>query len=194
MYQWNDGRRGQDGWDRYTRRRKWYRDAELVDVEDGSNATEETISTLTQALEKEKAKKEKESEGDNISLSSTTPLTRRRRWFGGSKDKERLSRTSSSADVGRATSSKFFSNTDGAAIGSGKGTPSRPISIQNSRKPSQHSFREGSVVTSESASIREKDLANAQDHHDRWATRAADGTERAEREFGLSDEVNMALS
>ncbi|KAL8795171.1 MAG: hypothetical protein Q9195_002326 [Heterodermia aff. obscurata] len=29
---WNDGRRGQDGWGRYTRRRKWYRDAELVEV------------------------------------------------------------------------------------------------------------------------------------------------------------------
>jgi len=28
---WNDGRR-QDGWGRYTRRRKWYRDAELVEV------------------------------------------------------------------------------------------------------------------------------------------------------------------
>ncbi|MCJ1477155.1 peroxisome- protein [Lambiella insularis] len=27
---WNDGRK-QDGWGRYTRRRKWYRDAELVD-------------------------------------------------------------------------------------------------------------------------------------------------------------------
>ena len=30
--QWNDGRRGQDGWGRYTRRRKWYRDAELVEI------------------------------------------------------------------------------------------------------------------------------------------------------------------
>lgn len=28
---WNDGRR-EDGWGRYTRRRKWYRDAELVEV------------------------------------------------------------------------------------------------------------------------------------------------------------------
>lgn len=41
---WNDGRRGQDGWGRYTRRRKWYRDAELVEVShdpglDGSTAT-----------------------------------------------------------------------------------------------------------------------------------------------------------
>ncbi|KAK3682283.1 integral peroxisomal membrane peroxin-domain-containing protein [Podospora appendiculata] len=35
---WQNGRRGQDGWGRWTRRRKWYRDAELVeadsDVED----------------------------------------------------------------------------------------------------------------------------------------------------------------
>lgn len=29
---WRDGRRGQDGWGRYTRRRKWMRDAELVDI------------------------------------------------------------------------------------------------------------------------------------------------------------------
>ncbi|KAK8001270.1 integral peroxisomal membrane peroxin [Apiospora marii] len=29
---WNNGRRGADGWGRWTRRRKWYRDAELVEV------------------------------------------------------------------------------------------------------------------------------------------------------------------
>jgi len=38
---WRDGRRGQDGWGRYTRRRKWLRDAELVDV-----VPEEEKSTL----------------------------------------------------------------------------------------------------------------------------------------------------
>ncbi|KAL9100753.1 MAG: hypothetical protein Q9163_003902 [Psora crenata] len=32
LKKWNDGRRGQDGWGRYTRRRKWYRDAELVEI------------------------------------------------------------------------------------------------------------------------------------------------------------------
>lgn len=31
--QWQNGRRGQDGWGRWTRRRKWYRDAELVEVD-----------------------------------------------------------------------------------------------------------------------------------------------------------------
>ncbi|KAI1359527.1 integral peroxisomal membrane peroxin-domain-containing protein [Xylaria arbuscula] len=31
---WQNGRRGIDGWGRWTRRRKWYRDAELVEVEE----------------------------------------------------------------------------------------------------------------------------------------------------------------
>ncbi|KAF5648358.1 integral peroxisomal membrane [Fusarium sp. NRRL 52700] len=30
---WQNGQRGQDGWGRWTRRRKWYRDAELVEVD-----------------------------------------------------------------------------------------------------------------------------------------------------------------
>ncbi|PFH61621.1 hypothetical protein XA68_16796 [Ophiocordyceps unilateralis] len=30
---WQFGRRGQDGWGKWTRRRKWYRDAELVEVD-----------------------------------------------------------------------------------------------------------------------------------------------------------------
>ncbi|KJZ78537.1 hypothetical protein HIM_01928 [Hirsutella minnesotensis 3608] len=30
---WNNGRRGVDGWGKWTRRRKWYRDAELVEVD-----------------------------------------------------------------------------------------------------------------------------------------------------------------
>lgn len=38
---WQNGRRGKDGWGRYTRRRKWYRDAELVEV---STSTEITPS------------------------------------------------------------------------------------------------------------------------------------------------------
>ncbi|KAK3375856.1 integral peroxisomal membrane peroxin-domain-containing protein [Lasiosphaeria ovina] len=31
---WQSGRRGQDGWGRWTRRRKWFRDAELVEADD----------------------------------------------------------------------------------------------------------------------------------------------------------------
>ncbi|KAF5667780.1 integral peroxisomal membrane [Fusarium circinatum] len=41
---WQNGHRGQDGWSRWTRRRKWYRDAELVEVdqpEDGQETEKE---------------------------------------------------------------------------------------------------------------------------------------------------------
>ncbi|KAF2133581.1 Pex24p-domain-containing protein [Dothidotthia symphoricarpi CBS 119687] len=36
---WRDGRRGQDGWGRYTRRRKWYRSAELVESTPSTEVT-----------------------------------------------------------------------------------------------------------------------------------------------------------
>lgn len=36
---WQNGRRGQDGWGRYTRRRKWYRDAELVEITPSTEIT-----------------------------------------------------------------------------------------------------------------------------------------------------------
>ncbi|KAF7561253.1 hypothetical protein G7046_g2878 [Stylonectria norvegica] len=37
---WQNGRRGQDGWGRWTRRRKWYRDAELVEMDESQLAHE----------------------------------------------------------------------------------------------------------------------------------------------------------
>jgi hypothetical protein len=39
LNQWRDGRRGVDGWGRYTRRRKWLRDAELVEVTPSTEIT-----------------------------------------------------------------------------------------------------------------------------------------------------------
>ncbi|KAL9056289.1 MAG: hypothetical protein Q9206_002814 [Seirophora lacunosa] len=41
---WNNGHRGQDGWGRYTRRRKWYRDAELVEIPETEMAS--SVATL----------------------------------------------------------------------------------------------------------------------------------------------------
>ncbi|KAJ5327772.1 peroxisomal membrane protein Pex23-Penicillium chrysogenum [Penicillium brevicompactum] len=179
---WNDGRRGQDGWDRYTRRRKWFRDAELAEIspDPSQNGSDETISGLTQALEKEKSR-DNDDDADTKSIAaSTASKSRRRRWFSGSKTENEPS-VASPTDSSRATGSNV--PTDGPQA-------SRPISIQNSRSHA----REGSVATSDSASLREKEMANSQDHLDRWSTRAAGGTERAEREWGLSDEINMGLS
>ncbi|KAI0021734.1 integral peroxisomal membrane peroxin-domain-containing protein [Xylariomycetidae sp. FL0641] len=45
---WQNGRRGIDGWGRWTRRRKWYRDAELVEAQD--EPTEESPSPTPPAL------------------------------------------------------------------------------------------------------------------------------------------------
>lgn len=45
--QWQNGRRGQDGWGRYTRRRKWYRDAELVEITASTEITPSPTPTPT---------------------------------------------------------------------------------------------------------------------------------------------------
>lgn len=47
VLQWNDGRRGQDGWGRYTRRRKWYRDAELVEISEVDDIEKSSAATAT---------------------------------------------------------------------------------------------------------------------------------------------------
>lgn len=46
----------------------------------------------------------------------------------------------------------------------------------------------------DSQSIRNREIEEAQDQLDRWGARASGGTERAERELGLGDDVNMGLS
>ena len=93
---WNDGRRGQDGWGRYTRRRKWYRDAELVDssvldpeemgmasseatlVPSSTGSAAATVSTATGA--------EKQASTDTTSIASST--TKQRRGFFGRRRSE----------------------------------------------------------------------------------------------------------
>ncbi|KAK4212473.1 integral peroxisomal membrane peroxin-domain-containing protein [Rhypophila decipiens] len=47
---WQNGRRGQDGWGRWTRRRKWYRDAELVEADELVDEQPLTTQSLTPSL------------------------------------------------------------------------------------------------------------------------------------------------
>ncbi|KAL2828756.1 integral peroxisomal membrane peroxin-domain-containing protein [Aspergillus cavernicola] len=207
---WNDGRRGLDGWDRYTRRRKWCRDAELVEITpDGTSL--DAPSALTQALAQELEENKNKEQGntdastidaDSVSLApSTSSKARRRRWFGGSKsvsDKNgsvsstQQIPTNDSEDLGKITSATSYS--------SSLKTASRPVSIPRTRRLSglsgsaSQNSPHGSTVASDSLSIRDKEVTDAQDRLDRWGSRAAGGTERAEREMGLGDEVNMGLS
>ncbi|OOF93790.1 hypothetical protein ASPCADRAFT_398175 [Aspergillus carbonarius ITEM 5010] len=195
---WNDGRRGQDGWDRYTRRRKWCRDAELVEITSAEGTSVEVKSGLTQSLEQEKVPGAHDAstvDADTESLApSTSSKTRRRRWFGSTKsvsDKASsissappTSTNNSSVDLGKLKSPTSYTPP-------GK-TPTRPISIPHTRKLSN--FSGSASHSSRDGSLREKEVTHAQDQLDRWATRATGGTERAEREMGLGDEVNMGLS
>ncbi|KAI9375442.1 integral peroxisomal membrane peroxin-domain-containing protein [Aspergillus egyptiacus] len=212
---WNDGRRGLDGWDRYTRRRKWCRDAELVEIApDGTSL--KAPSALTQALVQEAEENKNKELGntdasaidtDSVSLApSTSSKVRKRRWFGGSKNVSDKNSSSSSAQP-IATSTSHDSEdlgkiTSGTSYNSSLKSASRPISMSRSRRLSGlsgsaglgHGSPHSSTVASDSLSNRERELADAQDRLDRWGSRATGGIERVEREMGLGDEVNMGLS
>ncbi|KOS19848.1 Peroxisomal membrane protein PEX30 [Escovopsis weberi] len=78
---WQNGKRGQDGWGRWTRRRKWYRDAELVEADDVPPATELDATDTVPAPHTESAHVTERAiidSGINLSTStsnSTSPST-----------------------------------------------------------------------------------------------------------------------
>lgn len=75
-FQWNDGRRGQDGWGRYTRRRKWYRDAELVEIPPGTvTDSSETLVASTSGSPSENSQSIRDTDDTSSSLA------RRRRFL-----------------------------------------------------------------------------------------------------------------
>ncbi|KAK5169558.1 uncharacterized protein LTR77_005534 [Saxophila tyrrhenica] len=66
---WADAQK-EDGWGRYTRRRKWIRDAELVEVDPAETVTADAPSTKDFA------------ETTCIDATPTTPTRQRKGWFG----------------------------------------------------------------------------------------------------------------
>jgi len=86
---WNDGKRGQDGWGRYTRRRKWYRDAELVEISqehglDGS--TDTLVPPAPNSAPSEAPSEHSQAIKDGDTSSSGSSQARKRRFFkGGSR-------------------------------------------------------------------------------------------------------------
>lgn len=75
---WNDGRRGQDGWGRYTRRRKWYRDAELVEMPPGTETdSSETLVASTSGSPPECSQSVKDTDDTSSSLARRRGFLRR---------------------------------------------------------------------------------------------------------------------
>ncbi|KAK3050813.1 hypothetical protein LTR09_007889 [Extremus antarcticus] len=68
---WTDGLK-EDGWGRYTRRRKWVRDAELVEVDPAETTSADDSSTKDFAA----------ADMPNVDGTPTTPLRQRKGWFG----------------------------------------------------------------------------------------------------------------
>ena len=94
---WLHGARGQDGWSKYTRRRKWTRDAELVDVttetpigadtvieKDASNrGNKDSNSGIAKAAKSAGTSSAVETSRDDGSIAGSDMSTRNRKgWFG----------------------------------------------------------------------------------------------------------------
>jgi hypothetical protein len=111
---WNDGKRGQDGWGRYTRRRKWYRDAELVEVslEHGLDGSMDTlVPPAPEANPSEGLPDDTQMVKEGDTSSSGSSQTRKRGFFGrgsrssmhGSGDHSRSSTMHGSGDYSRSS-------------------------------------------------------------------------------------------
>ncbi|KAK0122625.1 peroxisome- protein [Cadophora gregata f. sp. sojae] len=68
---WQNGRRGVDGWGRYTRRRKWYRDAELVEVSPSTEITPSPTPTRNSSPQTTRTPTTSNPASVSTSLSST---------------------------------------------------------------------------------------------------------------------------
>lgn len=90
---WRDGRRS-DGWGRYTRRRKWVRDAELVEVTSSDSSTAPTPKASKPASE---ADTEATLIAENVDGAGTDAAAKRKGWFGSAKARPKSSAGSSGA-------------------------------------------------------------------------------------------------
>ncbi|KAI9793223.1 MAG: peroxisome- protein [Peltula sp. TS41687] len=87
---WRDGRR-QDGWGRYTRRRKWYRDAELFELGPTENTESASTSTVKPSITPETATTFEQNKGSApnkdrdrevvIADDTVSSTSRKSRWF-----------------------------------------------------------------------------------------------------------------
>ncbi|GAB7355568.1 hypothetical protein MBLNU459_g6041t1 [Dothideomycetes sp. NU459] len=120
---WRDGRRGQDGWGRYTRRRKWIRDAELVDIIPDATPVETSTAAASDVGTDDTTVVGDSEAGDSstvvpsVASSITTssdvgssgPGSKRKSWFGHGRN-----RTTSSASASGSGSdrSRFAASED----------------------------------------------------------------------------------
>ena len=192
---WQDGRR-EDGWGRYTRKRKWYRDAELVEVTPSTEVTPAVTPVVGVSDAEDDANSKPPAKPPRPRASPPTPsfasnattatentdeaagVTRKRGWFG-------RSNTSTPTSPSAAGTSTSMRDIDGAS--------DRKIPQQRNRSDSNHSSgRNTGRISTRSDLSRD---SNDDDHHAPWRDRernsVASGGSGA---WGPSEDVAMGLS
>ncbi|KAI9833170.1 MAG: hypothetical protein M1819_003793 [Sarea resinae] len=113
---WRDGRRGEDSWGRYTRRRKWYRDAELVEISPSSSPPNAAADASTSAAQTSSDPAGTDIndgpppdyatsiQSDAASTTSSTNATNRRSWFKSSSNNNARKAPSITPSTATATS------------------------------------------------------------------------------------------
>lgn len=174
---WNDGKRDADSWGKYTRRRKWYRDAELVEVTPSTELTPSTTPNEAAAL----SEAENDDGKNNSSNKSPSP-----------NNESSHRKTPSVASSSLQPDNNNNNNTDSTNPDSN----SKPGS--NKRKSWFGSGREKERRDSKSSdSMGKKSLDSVfsartdpdDDHVDQWKSREGEGG----RTFGLGEDAVMGL-
>ncbi|WEW59070.1 hypothetical protein PRK78_004538 [Emydomyces testavorans] len=139
---WNDGRRGRDSWNRYTRRRKWCRDAELVEVTPSTENTPppspqpekfaDVPSSIAPARKRDDGNDKPGADNNNNGMKQ-----RKRRWFSSTSDIKPLS---SSPPVGAGVISSSLPNNSSRTLStslvedtSSSKTPAKAASVSSTR-------------------------------------------------------------
>lgn len=178
---WLNGRRGVDGWGRYTRRRKWTREAELVDA----SPSEETTPVATPGL-----RPSDESAASTVDPLSLSPMS-------GTAPRPIPSR------AGEATASKAGSSLESAGSGTGSDAQARrtPATQRRSwfarRKRSDSAGTVSSVASgatfASSTTLDETASQKARDD-DGYIPLQFRGRQGAlEQDWGVGDELGMEL-
>lgn len=177
---WRDGKRGQDGWGRYTRRRKWIRDAELVDVDPAEVAREQQAA---KAAAEDEEQLEMKRVGRMFTSSSDAAAPDEQTGAAHTKSPSVTSATGS--DLGSNLANNHHRRSKFGGSKSGNNPRSRATSGA-SLNPAD--LGSGASNKSVSSSTRSRAAAD----QDSLLTPTSMLKER-EAEWGLGDDVNMAL-
>ncbi|KAI0175334.1 integral peroxisomal membrane peroxin [Pestalotiopsis sp. NC0098] len=188
---WNGGRRGQDGWGKWTRRRKWYRDAELVEIDrdaaeqattDNAAAPEPSTSPSPPKLPpRTNASAQQAAEASNM-FSSSLPNSMRSVNSDPFQDED--------ADSVSVLSSSSKSNSRWRFSGTGSSTASKPPTLRRRKtgESTAASERRKSRRTSEAGSIRD-----SEGNLEPALELEIHGSRREQDSWGIGDDVAMGL-